>query len=126
MVVELSLIEAGCGIMISRRHDAGILVAREVGVDEISRFFHEEPAEPVLRMQVGTEREAQCSQRLYSSLSAGPPGSPRFKIVRVAHDLEASSHLAPYGPAESHPIHVHASAYDDSERVIIVCLTAGV
>ena len=32
----------------------GIRVAREVGVDELSRFVNAEPVEPVLRMQVGS------------------------------------------------------------------------
>ncbi len=48
----------------------GIQVAREVGVDIISRFFHADPVEPALRMQVGTEHKAKCVQAIVQHVPA--------------------------------------------------------
>ena len=80
----------------------GIRVAREVGVDELSRFVNAELIEPVLRMQVGIEHEAQCVQAIATtcptaSCSAQNERSVSWSALETAPIRRSSSARHPRG-----------------------------
>ena len=74
----------------------GIRVAREVGVDEISRLFHAEPVESVLRMQVGIEHKAQCVQAIVQHVPA--------LLVSVQNELSVSLSELETAPIRQYPL----------------------